>query len=90
MPDFQPPDQPPEKLTERYYRMSRGNFEGFLKKIGYHERKDRRWERSRKGSKVEIIGVTDEQVVLDIDKLLRNKKKLRMFVRYHWSELPPP
>lgn len=91
MPDIQPPEQPPEKLTERYYRMSRENFEEFLKKIGYHERKDRRWERSRKGvSRTETLGVTDEQVVLDIDKLLRNRKKLRMFIRYHWSDLSPP
>jgi hypothetical protein len=91
MPDIQPPEQPPEKSTERYYRLSRENFEEFLKKVGFHERKDRRWERSLKGgSKAEILGVTDEQVVLDIDKLLRNRKKLRMFIRYHWCELPPP
>jgi len=88
MPDIQ---LPPEKPTERYYRMSRENFEEFLKKIGYKEREDKRWERSRKGtSKAERLGVTDEQEVLDIDKLFRNKKKLQAFVRYHWSELPPP
>lgn len=88
MPDIQ---APPEKPTERYYRLSRENFEEFLKKIGYHERKDRRWGRScNGGSKAERFGVTDEQEVLDIDKLLRNRKKLRMFIRYHWSDLPPP
>jgi hypothetical protein len=91
MSDFQTPELLPEKPTERYYRLSRENFEEFLKKIGYHEREDRRWELSRKGkSKAETLGVTDEQVVLDIDKLLRNRKKLRMFIRYHWSDLPLP
>ena len=91
MPDIQPPERPPEKPTERYFRLSRENFEEFLKKIGYRERTDRRWEHLRKGgSKAEPLGVTDEQVVLDIDKLLRNRKKLRMFIRYHWSDLPPP
>lgn len=90
MPEIQPPEQPPVKPTERFYRLSRENFEEFLKKTGYHERKDKRWERSFKGgSKAETLGVMDEQVVLDIDKLLRNRKKLRMFIRYHWSELSP-
>ena len=83
--------QPPEKPSERYYRMSRENFEEFLKKIGYKEREDKKWERSRKGgSKGESAGVTDEQQVLDIDKLFRDKKKLNSFIRRHWPELPPP
>ncbi len=83
--------QPPEKPSERYYRMSRENFEEFLKKIGYIEREDKRWERSRKGgSKGETLGVTDEQQVLDIDKLFKDKKKLNNFIRRHWPELPPP
>ena len=83
--------QPPIKPSERYYRMSRENFEEFLKKIGYKEREDKKWERSRKGtSKGEQVGVTDEQQVLDIDKLFRDKEKLRNFIKYHWNELPPP
>jgi hypothetical protein len=83
--------QPPVKPSERYYRMSRENFEEFLKKIGYKEREDKKWERSRKGgSKGEQLGVTDEQQVLDIDKLFRDKKKLNNFIRRHWPELPPP
>ena len=83
-------DLPPEKPSERYFRLSRENFEEFLKKIGYKEREDKKWERSRKGtSKAEKLGVTDEQQVLDIDKLFKDKEKLRSFIKYHWSELPP-
>jgi hypothetical protein len=82
--------QPPVKPTERYFRLSRENFEEFLKKIGYTEREDKKWERSRKGtSKGEKLGVTDEQEVLDIDVLFRDKRKLRSFITYHWGELPP-
>lgn len=83
--------QPPVKPTERYFRLSRENLEEFLKKIGYREREDKRWERSRKGtSRGEKLGVTDEQEVLDIEKLFLSKRKLRDFIKYHWGELPPP
>jgi hypothetical protein len=83
--------RPPVKPSERYYRLSRENFEEFLKKLGYKEREDKKWERSRKGaSKGEKLGVTDEQQVLDIDELFKNKKKLNNFIRRHWPELPPP
>ncbi len=88
MADIQPPVKPP---SERYFRMSRENFEEFLKKIGYKEREDKKWERSRKGtSKGESVGVVDEQQILDIDELFKNKKKLRSFISRHWAELPPP
>jgi hypothetical protein len=84
-------DLPPEKPSERYFRLSRENYEEFLKKIGYREREDKRWGRSRKGtSRGETLGVTDEQQVLDIDKLFKDKRRLRRFITYHWCELFPP
>lgn len=89
MADIQPPNL--GKPTERDFRISREKFEEFLLKIGYKEREDERWERPRKGSsKAETLGITNEQEVLDIGKLFQDKKKLRAFIKYHWSELPPP